>query len=125
ASFDPSQNGTGTTKDGRGDAEFVNVIPPGEFMQGYVLFSDPTYPETNLVVIRAKGPLGYKDVDLDCFGKLTGWMPIGTTNRYQYTRIDLVRHDFAPQGKCDNGRHVMKSAGSFGVTVWGWGSHET
>jgi len=54
-SFDPAQNGTGTVADGRGDPEFVNVIPPGEFMQSYVLFADPTYPETNLVVIRVRG----------------------------------------------------------------------
>ena len=30
-SFDPAQNGTGGAADGRGDPEFVNVIPPGEF----------------------------------------------------------------------------------------------
>jgi hypothetical protein len=124
-SFDPSQNGSGSTRDGRGDAEFVNVIPPGEYMQGYVLFSDPTYPETNLVVVRSRGPYGYKDVEIDCGGKLGDWKAVGTTNRYQYTRIDLSRHNFQPQGGCDNGRHVMKSVGSFGVTVWGWGSHET
>jgi hypothetical protein len=125
ASFDPAQNGTGSTADGRGDAEFVNVVPAGEYMQGYVLFSDPTYPETNLVVVRSRGPYGYKDVELDCAGVLQEWKPIGTSNRYQYTRVDLSRHNFQAQGKCNNGRHVMKSVGSFGVTVWGWGSHDT
>jgi hypothetical protein len=125
ASYDPSQNGKGSTNDGRGDAEFVNVIPPGEFMQSYVLFADPTYPETNLVVVRAKSATGFKDVTLDCAGPLGGWKPVGTGLAYEYTRIDLVRHNFQPQGSCDNGRHEMKSVGSFGVTVWGWGSHET
>ena len=124
-SFDPAQNGTGGKADGRGDPEFVNVIPPGEFMQSYVLFADPTYPETNLVVVRVKGPSGFKDVNLDCAGTLAGWQAIGTSDNYEYTRVDLSRHNFQAQGKCDNGRHEMKSAGSFGVTVWGWGSAES
>jgi hypothetical protein len=125
ASFDPSQNGKNGPADGRGDPEFVNVIPPGEFMQSYVLFADPTYPETNLVVTRVRAPSGFKDVTLDCAGTLTGWQAIGTSDRYEYTRIDLSRHNFQPQGQCDNGRHEMRSAGSFGVTVWGWGSAES
>ena len=33
--------------------------------------------------------------------------------------------NFEGQGECDNGRHEMKSAGNFGVTVWGWGSAES
>ena len=41
--------------DGRGDPEFVNVIPPGEFLSSYVFFTDPTYPETNLVLIARPG----------------------------------------------------------------------
>ena len=119
--FDPNQN------DGRGDPEFVNVIPPGEYLQSYVFFADPTYPETNLVVVRAKGPgaQGFSDVMLDCAGALSGWQPVGTSGSYEYTRFDLVRHNFAPQGKCDNGRHEMHSASPFGLTVWGWGSAET
>ena len=101
------------------------MIPPGEYLQSYVFFTDPTYPETNLVVVRAKGPSGFKDVTLDCAGTLTGWQPIGTSGQYEYTRVDLSRHNFQPQGKCDNGRHEMQSAGSFGLTVWGWGSAES
>jgi hypothetical protein len=124
-SFDPGQNGGSGKADGRGDAEFVNVIPPGEYMESYVLFTDPTYPETDLVVVRTRGPNGFKDVTLDCAGTLGGWEPVGTTGQYEYTRFDLVRHNFARQGQCDNGRHEMRSKGSFGVTVWGWGSAET
>ena len=108
-----------------GDPEFVNVIPPGEYMQSYVLFSDPTYPETDLVVVRVKAPSGFKDVTLDCAGTITGWQPVGTSGLYEYVRVDLSRHNFQAQGKCDNGRHEMRSAGSFGVTVWGWGSAES
>jgi hypothetical protein len=39
--------------------------------------------------------------------------------------VDLVRHDFAKQGLCDNGIHQIRSDAPFGITVWGWGSHET
>jgi len=42
---------------------------------------------------------------------------VGT--RYEYTRVD-VQHGGAAVGSCDNGRHEMKSAAPFGVTVWGF-----
>ena len=38
-----------------GDPETVNVVPPQQFMSNYVFFTDPTYKETNLVVVRSKG----------------------------------------------------------------------
>ena len=118
--FDPNMN------DGRGDAEFVNVIPPGEFMTSYVFFTDPTYPETNLVLTRIKGTDGsFADVNLDCAGVVSGWAPVGTSGKFEYTRVDLVRHNFAPQGNCNNGRHEIHSKNPFGLTVWGWGSGET
>jgi hypothetical protein len=65
----------------------------------------------------------FEDVTLDCSGVLGGWTPLGS--EYEWTRTDLVRHNFEPQGACDNGRQQMSSAGRFGVTVWGWGSAET
>ncbi len=116
--FDPGN-------DGRGDAEFVNVIPTDEYLESYVFFADPTYSETNLVLVRAKGPKGFSDVTLDCAGPLTGWQPIDACGRYEYTRTDLVRFNFAKQGNCDNGRHEIKSESPFGLTVWGWGSGAT
>lgn len=125
AAFDPSTNDPSATPDGRGDPEFVNVIPPAEFLDSYVFFTDPTYSETNLVLVRVKGPKGFSDVKLDCAGTLTGWQPVGTSGAYEYTRINLVRHNFAPQGNCDNGRHEIASTSPFGLTVWGWGSAET
>ncbi len=125
AEYDPSQNGMNGPEDGRGDPEFVNVIPPDEFLQQYVFFADPTYPESNLVLVRAKGNKGFQDVTLDCAGVLTGWQPIGTSGSFEYTRFDLVRHNFAPQGNCNNGRHEIHSTAPFGLTVWGWGSAET
>jgi hypothetical protein len=111
--------------DCRGDPEFINVIPPQQYLASYVFFTDPTYPETNLVITRRKTATGFKDVSLDCAGNLSGWQPVGNSGEYEYTRFDLVRHNFAKQGACDNGRHEIKSDGTFGLTVWGWGTAET
>jgi hypothetical protein len=113
------------TVDGRGDADFVRVIPPAQYLDRYVFFTDPTYPTTNLVVVRKRGPNGFADVELDCAGNLTDWTPLGAAGDYEFTRIDLIDGDFVPQGKCDNGRHEMTSTEQFGVTVWGWGGPET
>jgi hypothetical protein len=114
-----------TPQDCRGDAEFVDVVPSAQWLAKYTFFTDPTYPETNLVVVRTKQNGAFADVSLDCAGKLTGWQPIDSADTYEYTRIDLVRHNFIQQGNCDNGRHEMESASPFGLTVWGWGSAET
>jgi len=113
---------TSDVKDCRGDPEFVNVVSPQQYRSSYVFFTDPTYPETHLVVVRKKGKDGFSDVKLDCAGTLTGWKAVGD---YEYTRVDLVRFNFEGQGQCDNGRHEMTSDAPFGVTVWGWGSGET
>jgi hypothetical protein len=123
--YDPQTNDPNAPSDGRGDAEFVNVIPPGEYLDRYVFFADPTYPETDLVLVRVKGPSGFADVNLDCLGTVGGWQPVGTAGKYEYARVDLVRHNFQPQGNCNNGRHEISSAQPFGLTVWGWGSAET
>ena len=111
--------------DCRGDPEFVNVVPTAQFDKSYTFFADPTYPETNLVIIRKKGLLGYRDVTLDCAGVLSGWQPIGTGGAFEFIRFDLSRGNFEKQGACDNGRHTMSSEEVFGVTVWGWGSSAT
>ena len=108
--------------DNRGDPEFVNVIPPEQYLSSYVFFTDPTYPETNLVVVRRKVGGSFSDVTLDCAGALSGWQPLGGSGDLEFTRVDLVRGNFEKQGSCDNGRHEMKSDAPFGVTVWGWGS---
>jgi hypothetical protein len=118
-------SGSETVKEGYGDPDFVRLVPPRQYLQRYVFFTDPTYPETNLVVVREKGPEGFVDVELACRGKLDGWQAVGSGGRFEFTRVDLVRHDFEPQGGCDNGRHEMKSDLPFGLTVWGWGTTET
>ncbi len=112
--------------DGRGDPEFVNVVPPAQYLSSYVFFTDPTYSETNLVLVRARGSSGFQDVILDCLGgPVTGWQPADSSGVYQYTRIDLVTGNFQPQGNCNNGRHEITSKAPFGLTVWGWGSAAT
>ncbi len=109
-----------------GDPEWVNVIPLLQYRSGYIFFTDPTYPETNLVVVRTRASDGeFKDVILDCAGALTGWQAIDGAGDVEYTRTDLVRGNFEQQGACDNGRREMSSEAPFGLTVWGWGTEAT
>lgn len=110
---------------GYGDPEFVRVVAGLQYLKRYVFFTDPTYPETNLVVVRRKGATGFANVELDCKGTLDGWQPIGSGSSYQFTRVDLSRGNFQAQGACDNGRREMTSTEPFGLWVWGWGSPET
>jgi len=116
---------TSVETEGYGDPDFVRLVAGAQYLNRYVFFTDPTYPETNLVVVRRKGNTGFADVTLDCAGALKGWQPVGTAGDYEFTRIDLSRHNFEPQGGCDNGRHEMSSKESFGLYVWGWGGPET
>ncbi len=123
--------------DGNGDPEFLNVVPPQQYLPRYTFFTDPTYPETNLVVVRVRNPQTglMPDVVLDCAGTLTGWAPVGSDGVYEMTRVDLSTGDFLGVGGCDNGVHTITATipgaptmGSgapvpqIGVTVWGWGN---
>jgi len=102
-----------------GDEEYVIVMPPAQFLQKYVFFTDPTYPTTNLVFVRAKTTTSFQDVTLDCVGApLTGWTAIDAAGNFQFTNIDLIRASTG-NGSCDNGPHVATSNGPFGLTVWG------
>jgi hypothetical protein len=106
-----------------GDPEWVNVVPAAQFLRSYVFFTDPSYPETSLVVVRQPDDEGtFFDVELDCAGVLGDWQPVGD---YEYTRTRLVRDDFEDVGDCSNGVQRMTSEGAFGVTVWGWGTAGT
>lgn len=110
----------GAKYNGIGDPEWVNAIPTDQFLTEYVLFTDPTYSETSLVVTRKRGDNGqFADVMLDCAGALTGWKPVG---QFETTVIDLVTGNFQNVGNCSNGRHEVHSDAPFGVTVWGWGT---
>jgi IgGFc binding protein len=101
-----------------GDEEFVNILPPAQFLSQYVFFTDPTYATTNLVFTRQKTATGFKEVELDCVGKLGGWQAVGTAGTYEVTEVDLVRAN-KPNGTCANGRQFAKSTGPFEVMVWG------
>jgi len=106
-----------------GDPEWVNVVAPEQYLKEYVFFTDPTYPETSVVVTRARnGDGAFADVVLECAGVLGGWQPIG---EFEYTRARLVQGNFENVGSCSNGVQRMRSDGAFGVTVWGWGASQT
>jgi hypothetical protein len=115
---------------GEGDPEFVNVIAPAQYLPRYTFFTDPTYPETNLVAVRVRDASGaMPNVTLDCAGTLGGWQPLGFAGIYEWTRINLSTGNFVGQNGCDNGVHTITAtlaAGGgtpkIGVTVWGWGN---
>ena len=110
----------GEKYNGTGDPEWVNAIPTDQYLNQYVLFTDPTYSETSLVVTRKRGDNGqFADVNLDCAGVLTGWKAVGD---FETTFVNLVTGQFANVGNCSNGRHEIHSDAPFGVTVWGWGT---
>jgi hypothetical protein len=105
-----------------GDPDFVNVTPPAQFLNDYTFFTDPTYSETNLVVVRKRGADGkYADVKLDCAAApITQWTDVGG---FQFSRVDLVTGNFvATIPGCNNGVNRISSAAPFGLTVWGWGT---
>jgi len=108
----------------RGDPEFVNVVPAGQYLSSYSFFADPTYDETSLVVVRAKTDGQFREVWLECAGHLTGWKPVGTRGDYEYVRVDLMRDGGPGQsfdvGVCQSGLQRMRSDGAFTATIWGW-----
>ncbi|MDB4962492.1 MAG: hypothetical protein JWP01_2491 [Myxococcales bacterium] len=110
---------------GQGDADFVRLVPPEQFLKHYVFFTDPTYPFTTLTVVRKANNGAFEDVTLDCMGgPITGWTPVGTDGQYEITFVKTVDH-FTGMNGCNNGVQVMNSQGGFGVWVWGWGSEDT
>ncbi len=124
---------------GDGDPEFINVVPPLQYLPRYTFFTDPTYPETNLVLVRVRDAATglMPTVTLDCAGTVGGWTPVGTTGTYEMTRVDLSTSNFQGVGMCDNGVHTIEAkidvtldgqpppVPMFGVTIWGWGSSAT
>jgi hypothetical protein len=106
-----------------GDPEWVNVVPPLQYMDKYIFFTDPTMGNTNLVVVRHKAKDGtFKPVSLDCLSApLDGWLPVGSSD-YEYTRVDITTGNGVGKSVngCNNGMHEMHSDEPFGVTVWGW-----
>jgi hypothetical protein len=116
------RGGSTNGMDGVGDADAVISVPPAQYLSEYVFFTDPTYPITQLVVVRAKKNGSFEDVSLDCGGVLGGWENVGN---YQYVRVDLTDGDFEPVGSCSTGSHTIESEAPFGLWVWGWGGPQT
>jgi hypothetical protein len=109
---------------GAGDPEWVNVVPTDQYLSSYTFLTDPTYPETSLVVVRRPGAGGqFADVKLSCAAApLTGWRTLGP---YQFTRVRLVTASFqSVTPGCNNGRQQIASEAPFALTVWGWGSSQ-
>jgi hypothetical protein len=100
-----------------GDEEFVNILPPAQWLSSYVFFTDPTYATTNLVLVRKRTGSGFQDVNVDCLGVVGGWKPVASSGEYEITNVDLQR--VSPVGTCTSGRHTATSAGPFNVMVWG------
>ena len=100
-----------------GDEEYVNILPPAQWLSSYVFFTDPTYTTTNLVLTRSAGSNGFQDVTIDCIGTVTGWQPVPGSSEYETTNVDLQRIN--PVGTCTNGRHTATSSGAFSIMVWG------
>ena len=119
--------GSGARGETIGDPEFVNVVPSDQFLDRYVFFTDYTYPETSLTIVRRKTASGFKPVSLGCAGgELTGWQPLGESDEYEFTWVRLTT-GYIPQkveGKtCGYGRHEATSDGPFGLYVWGLGPY--
>jgi hypothetical protein len=109
---------------GWGDADFVRLVPPKQYMMHYVFFADPTYPFTVLTVVRQKKDGAFAPVKLACMGEVSGFQPVGTAGEYEIAHVKIVDH-FNGQGGCNNGVNTMDSSAPFGVWVWGWGSEDT
>ena len=117
-------SGTVTGTAGLGDPDFVVIVPPDQYLDRYVFFTDPTYPETDLVVVRKRDGAGaFHDVVLDCAGTISGWQAIG--NDFEFTRVDLTTGNFQNVGNCSTGAREMHSEVPFGLWIWGWGSGGT
>lgn len=104
---------------GLGDEEWVIQLPPRQFLQRYVFFTDPTYATTNLVITRVRGDQGFSDVSLSCLGTVTGWQPVGTGGQFEVAHVDLIRGFVGAAPACETSRHEATSDGAFGITVWG------
>ncbi|AKU96439.1 hypothetical protein AKJ09_03103 [Labilithrix luteola] len=105
-----------------GDPDYVNVPAADQFLDHYVFFTDFTYPETRLTVVRRRTANGFAPVTLECAGEIDSWQPLGKGGEYEYAYLKLTT-GFQDQkfagGTCTYGRQEAKSDGPFAITVWG------
>ncbi len=104
-----------------GDEEWVNLLAPQQYQRRYVFFTDPTYPTTNVVLVRVKGADDtFKDVTIECLGVVSGWLPVGSQGKYEYAHVELSRGGVPAMGStCNTSRHLATSDYTFGIIVWG------
>ena len=101
---------------GVGDPDFVTIVPPLQYLKQYLFFTDVTYANTDLVIVRSKGSDGaFHDVTVDCAGVLGSWQPVGNSG-FQYARVWWTS---STTSACQNGVHQAHSDAPFGLTVWG------
>ncbi|MBX3218440.1 MAG: IgGFc-binding protein [Labilithrix sp.] len=117
--------GNGTGQLTTGDPDFVNVPPADQFLDRYVFFTDYTYPDTSLTVVRKKVKGGFKPVTLECVGDVTSFLPLdGEDGEFEYAWVKLTEGyvERTVDGKrCGYGRQEASSEGPFAITVWGTG----
>jgi hypothetical protein len=114
--------GGSSSSNGIGDPEYVNIVPPAQYLPFYLFVTDPTYKNTTLVFVRQRGTDGlFADVTLSCAGTLSGWQKVGTSDQYEYLQLKIVENGSGQQG-CTNGVHTASSGTPFGLTVWGYDS---
>jgi hypothetical protein len=106
---------------GYGDPDFSVQVPPQQYLEHYVIMTDPSYPETSLTLVRRPDANNnFQDVSIDCLtSPISGWQTVGA---YQYTHLDLQTGNFQDVNGCSNGRHELTSKAPFGLGVWGWGT---
>ena len=110
---------------GWGDADFVRLVPPQQYLSHYVFFADPTYPFTTLTVVRTKKDGAVRGRQRSsAWATITGWQPVGRRrlrDRVREARRSLQRHERLQQRRAT--RWTRRAP--FGVWVWGWGSEDT
>lgn len=112
----------GYNVNGQGDPDFVNLIPDEQFLDHYVFFIDHTYANTSVTLVRRNDGQGFQDVDVDCFGTVGDWRPLGTDGRIEYTWLVLTKDGKGTSvggNTCKYGRHEASSSGAFELYVWG------
>jgi hypothetical protein len=119
-----STNGGGSPNGGKtiGDPDFVNLVPSEQFLDRYVFFTDYTFPETSLTVVRRKTGGNFKPVRLECAGELGDWQTIN--DEFEFTWVRLTSGAIPQKvgsGVCGYGRQEAVSDGPFSVHVWGMG----
>lgn len=98
-----------------GDPDFVLLVPPGQFLNSYLFFTDHTYKNTHLVFVRRRAANGtFADVTLDC-GDPLRWEPVGDPD-FEYAIRSWRTGDMS---RCTNGIRRATSTQPFGLTVWG------